>query len=108
MISSSSIRFQLLLSTAVAASLALPARAIAAPLPVPAAPNPNITTSGNTETVVLTNPRTVINWRIVEEGHVSESDIQAAAARAMAELDRRRRLWLSKGTHIPIPDRVSL
>lgn len=62
MISSSSIRFQLLLSTAVAASLALPARAIAAPLPVPAAPNPNITTSGNTETVVLTNPRTVINW----------------------------------------------
>lgn len=61
MIAPSSIRFQLLLSTAVAA-VALPASAAADPLPVPAAANPNINTSGNTETVTLTDPRTVINW----------------------------------------------
>lgn len=52
------------------------------------------------------HPRTIINWRIVEEGHISEADIQAAAAQEIAELDRRRRLWLSEETHIPLRDRV--
>src|SRR5690242_18290859 len=60
MISSSRIRFQLLLSTA-AATLALSGGAAAQSFPQ----NPsagNVSTSGNTMTVGLTAPRTVINW----------------------------------------------
>jgi putative phosphoribosyl transferase len=52
------------------------------------------------------HPRTIINWRIVEQGHISEADIQVTAAREIAELERRRNLWLSGQTHIPIRDRV--
>jgi filamentous hemagglutinin family protein len=62
MTSASSIRFQLLLSTAVAVSLALPCTAVADPLPVPTAPDPNINTLGNTQTVTLTTARTIKNW----------------------------------------------
>ena len=59
MISASTVRFQLLLSTAVVASLALPGGAVAQNLPEGSYPT---STSGNTMTVGLTNPRTVINW----------------------------------------------
>ena len=54
------------------------------------------------------HPRRVINWGIVEEGHISEADIRAAAAREMAELERRRKLWRGGQAHIPIQDRVTI
>ena len=63
MFSASSIRFRLLLSTAVAASLALPFAAVAQNLPVPPAVNPVIVTNGNTMTVDLqNNEREIFNW----------------------------------------------
>jgi filamentous hemagglutinin family protein len=69
MVSASSIRFQLLLSTAVAASLALPAGAAAQNLPVnPSAGSVTTSGDGHTMTVGLTAPRTAINWESFDVG----------------------------------------
>ena len=63
MVSASSIRFQLLLSTAVAASLAIPSGASAQNLPQnPSAGNVSTSGDGKTMSVGLNAPRTVINW----------------------------------------------
>ena len=69
MVSASSIRFQLLLSTAVAASLALPSGASAQNLPVnPSAGSVSTSGDGKTMTVGLTAPRTAINWQSFDVG----------------------------------------
>jgi filamentous hemagglutinin family protein len=69
MVSASSIRFQLLLSTAVAASLALPSGAAAQNLPVnPSAGSVSTSGDGKTMTVGLTAPRTAINWQSFDVG----------------------------------------
>jgi putative phosphoribosyl transferase len=40
------------------------------------------------------HPRTVINWDVVHTANIAQSEIEAVAAREIAEIERRRRLWL--------------
>lgn len=69
MVFASSIRFRLLLSTAMAASVALPSAAAAQNLPVnPSAGTVTTSGDGHTMTVGLTAPRTAINWESFDVG----------------------------------------
>lgn len=54
------------------------------------------------------HPHTVMNWPIVREARISETDIQASAACAIAELEQRRKAWRANGPHIPIAGRVAI
>src|SRR3954451_25336292 len=89
MISSKNIRFQLLLSTAVAASLALPSEAGAQNLPVAPAPDPTITTTGNVMTVNLqNNARKVYNWNSFDIANGSEVEFTGTLNTGQAVLNR--------------------
>jgi putative phosphoribosyl transferase len=54
------------------------------------------------------HPHTVINWDIVREASIGDADIQASAARAIAELEQRRKAWRAGRTQIPIAGRVAI
>jgi putative phosphoribosyl transferase len=47
-------------------------------------------------------PRTVINEDVVRMAGVSQSDIAKIVEVELAKIERRRRLWLSGRTHIPV------
>ena len=47
-------------------------------------------------------PRTVINEDVVRMAHVSRSDIAKIVEAELANIERRRRLWLSDRPHVPI------
>ena len=53
-----------------------------------------------------THPRTFVNWAVVNEAKIPEAEVQAAAAREIAELERQRKLWRAEDAAIPIQDRI--
>lgn len=53
-----------------------------------------------------THPRTFVNWAVVNEAKIPEAEVQAVAAREIAELERRCKLWRAEEAAIPIQDRV--
>jgi putative phosphoribosyl transferase len=54
------------------------------------------------------HPRTVINWDVVHTAKIAQSEIEAAAAREIAEIERRRRLWLDGLPATPIKGRATI
>jgi putative phosphoribosyl transferase len=53
-------------------------------------------------------PRTVINDDVVRMAGMSKSDIAKIAEAELAKIERRRRLWLSDRTHVPISGRSAI
>jgi putative phosphoribosyl transferase len=53
-------------------------------------------------------PRTVINEDVVRVAGVSQSDIAKIVEAELAKIERRRRLWLSDRTHVPIAGHTAI
>jgi putative phosphoribosyl transferase len=52
------------------------------------------------------HPRTVINWEMVRVAGVGEAEIAATASREIAEIERRRKLWLDNKRPIDLKGRI--
>lgn len=52
------------------------------------------------------HPRTVINWNVVNVVGLGEAEIAETASREIAEIERRRRLWLDNKPPIALKDRI--
>jgi predicted phosphoribosyltransferase len=54
------------------------------------------------------HPRTVINWDIVHTAKITQSEIESAAAHEIAEIERRRRMWLDSRPPASIKGRTAI